>query len=582
MVEKCGYLPLAVCLLGGVMRKKISMGEWELANENMHEFIYRGEGLDEMDNKLDGVLNLSYQNLPYYLKPCFLCLSMFNEDDFIDADILYGMWISQGMISSEHIRANDGESLMDIAELYLNELVSRSLVRVNVNDILPRRKYLSCQVHDIVRELCLKLGKKEDFGVQILGYQVGKLSSLIRKALLCTKTRHLAIQVEKDLEVKDEGITINGGEDTGRYLRTLQIYNQLNLESGLIEFPPQSIVDFNKFRLLRELTVLRFKFVGGKLPRGITHLCHLRCLRLQHCKLEKLPSSIRNFVYLDTLDLLGSTNVRVPNVLKKFVQLRELIFPDYDKEAVGSYRLRLEEDAFDQLESLMGFNSSVHELKSFTISNRLRNFSARVDNNESLIAVVNAIAAKGKRLHICVVEINDGCQLTSHEELTEKLFTCPYLHILRVGIRLGKLPMSSGLLSSVLIEVTLLGSEIEDDPMEVLGKLPCLVELNLLTRSFVGEEMSCTAFGFPRLGCLVLDDLPKLRDWKVEQGSMPLLCELAILHCPCLKMVPDGFRYISTLKKLTISEMSELRKRVSPSGEDFHKISHVPSINIHH
>ncbi|XP_057802332.1 putative disease resistance protein At1g50180 [Salvia miltiorrhiza] len=62
MVQKCGYLPLAISLLGGVLRKKNSMMEWELVKE----IIYRDE------KEIDGVLNLSYESLPYYLKPCFL------------------------------------------------------------------------------------------------------------------------------------------------------------------------------------------------------------------------------------------------------------------------------------------------------------------------------------------------------------------------------------------------------------------------------------------------------------------------------------------------------------------------------
>ena len=132
--------------------------------------------------------------------------------------------------------------------------------------------------------------------------------------------------------------TIACGEDTGKHLRYLRLSNLIDSN---IEFPTQSIVDFQKFRLLRDLVIVGFKFAGGKLPRGITNLVHLRFLRLEECKLDKLPSSIRNLVYMDTLDLMLSENVEVPNVFKEMLRLKHLTFPVYGNEKVGIYRVRL-------------------------------------------------------------------------------------------------------------------------------------------------------------------------------------------------------------------------------------------------
>ncbi|XP_057781314.1 putative disease resistance protein At1g50180 [Salvia miltiorrhiza] len=168
MVQKCGYLPLAISLLGGVLRMKNSMMEWELVNEDIKDFIYRDE------SEIDGVLNLSYESLPYYLKPCFLYMGIFQEDEDIDVKDLYMMWRAQGMISYENIGDND-KNLREIAELYLGELASRSIVQVEIYDgVTSGRKYRSCKLHDVVRELCLKLGRSEDFGAQSLEYQRGK------------------------------------------------------------------------------------------------------------------------------------------------------------------------------------------------------------------------------------------------------------------------------------------------------------------------------------------------------------------------------------------------------------------------
>ncbi|XP_042006742.1 putative disease resistance protein At1g50180 isoform X2 [Salvia splendens] len=571
MVHKCGYLPLAISLLGGVLRKKNSIIEWELVNENIKEAIYSDE------KQIDGVLNLSYESLPYYLKPCFLYMGIFNEDQTIHAMHLYTMWIAQGMISYKNIGDKE-KTLIDIAELYLSELASRSIVQVEFQlayDVANRtRKYHSCKLHDVVRELCLKLGKIEDFGVQSLEYQGGKLSTLLREASSHMKIQHLAIHFRSEVEHE---LTVAFGEDTSKHIRSLQISNLI--KSNIIEFPPQSIVDFQKLKLLRDLVIKRFRFSGGKFPRGITNLVHLRCLRLEECELDKLPSSIRNLVYMDTLDLRSSMDVEVPNVFKEMLRLKHLIFPFYGNEKVGKYRVRLDE-AFDGLETLLHIDSRYHEFKCMDRMKNLQRFAARIHDKESLSAIMNAITNWNK-IVVCRVYIEGSCDLKG-EQMLEKALTCPNLHDLGISSKLGKALAECGsdVMSSKLRLLDLFGSKIEDDPMGILGKLPFLIRLRLYYESFVGEKMRCTANSFLRLKRLTLRGLPKLREWRVQSGAMPLLSKVKIADCSCLEMVPEGLSGISTLQKLVIKRMPKLRKRVMPSGHDFHKILHVSSIII--
>ncbi|KAL1548369.1 putative disease resistance protein [Salvia divinorum] len=577
MVGKCGNLPLAICLLGGMLRKKNSLRDWETINDKINVVLYRGH--NERDNEIDGVVNLSYENLPYYLKPCFLYLGIFKEDESIDVNHVYGMWIAQGMISNESYRRND-ETLMDVAELYLSELASTSLVQVATtdDDLAPTRKFDTCKLHDVVRELCLKIGENEGFGVEISEFKDGRFSTIPRVG------RHMTIYFKNK-----HNRLINSSrreEHPSKHLRSLRILNDVTwdaVEFGVIEFPPQSIVDFKKYKFLRELVIESFKFEGGKLPKGITDLLLLRCIRLQHCYLDKLPSSIRNLVYLDTIDLVGSWNVRVPNVLNELFRLKHLFLPPYEKDhKIGNHRLRLGEGV-DELESLVGLNSAVHELKCATTIKHLRVFSAEIHDNESLLVILNAIATNWSKLRICMVEIEEGCQLKGDEGLMELLFTCPNLDFLRISVETGqRLPVSCDFIRSRLVRLHLLSSGIEHDPMGILGKLPCLVELCLRWGSFIGEEMMCRESDFLRLKRLELTGLPMLREWTVERGAMPLLSEIEFDYCPNLEMVPDGLRWISSLKRVTVFNMPWLGKRVLESGEDFHKISHVPSINVIH
>ncbi|XP_057775483.1 probable disease resistance protein At1g58390 [Salvia miltiorrhiza] len=408
-------------------------------------------------------------------------MGLFQEDEVIGVGYLYRMWIAQGMISYDNIGDRD-KTLMEIAELYLGELASRSIVQLEINygDVVTG-KYRSCKLHDVVRELCLKLGRSEDFGVQSLEYQSGKASSH-------RKIRHLAIHFRKEVQVEPDELTLTWGEDSSEHLRSLQMFSHIN--SGVLEFPPQGIVDFQKFKLLRDLVMVGFKFEGRKLPKGITNLVHLRRLHLENCEFDKLPLSIRNLVYMDTLDLVDSMNIEVPNVFKEMLRLKHLFLPNYDEESIGSYRLTLDEGVIE-LETLWNLDSRVHDIKCMNRMKNLRSFVTKIYDNESLSANIDTIALMEKLLY-CLVEIKKGCELgTNKGVLTlKKVITCPNLHSLRIQVKLGKALAECGsdFISLKLTTLFLSKCEIEDDPMGILGNLPCLIQLYLWRKSSVGER----------------------------------------------------------------------------------------------
>lgn len=222
---------------------------------------------------------------------------------------------------------------------------------------------------------------------------------------------------------------------------------------------------------------------------------------------------------------------------------------DYKEKKIVNDQLRLDE-VVDELETLMGFNSSVHELKCASRIKNLRSFLGEIHDKESLLAIVDAMADWDK-LQFSALVIRGDCHFGSEEELMNfrKLFICPNLYYLGIYVKFGKLPTSNDFIGSKLKKLELSGCEMEDDPMGILGKLPSLLELCLRHDSFVGEVMTCHAPSFPSLERLELSGLPNLKEWRVELGAMPRLSEIQFDHCPDLKMVPDGLRFISTLKK---------------------------------
>ena len=75
-----------------------------------------------------GTLVLSYNDLPYYLHPCFLYCDLF-QDSKISARKLIHLWIVMGFIQTR-----GEETMEDIDKDYLEELIHRSTIHV------PRRR----------------------------------------------------------------------------------------------------------------------------------------------------------------------------------------------------------------------------------------------------------------------------------------------------------------------------------------------------------------------------------------------------------------------------------------------------------
>ncbi|XP_071909665.1 probable disease resistance RPP8-like protein 2 [Coffea arabica] len=137
-----------------------------------------------------------------------------------------------------------------------------------------------------------------------------------------------------------------------------------------------------------------------------------------------------------------------------------------------------------------------------------------------------------------------------------------------------------------LVDMTLTEIEIEEDPMKTLERLPNQRSLLLAYESFLGKEMRCKATGFGQLRFFRLFGLTNLVKWIVDEGAMPNLSVLMINCCPKLEIVPNGLRYIKTLKELIVVSMPErFTNRIqavngADQRQDFDKVSHIPSIIV--
>ncbi|XP_021823333.1 disease resistance protein RPM1-like [Prunus avium] len=152
LLGKCKGLPLAIVALGGLMSSKESSTEWRKVCNSINWHLINDHFLEPVKT----ILFLSFNDLPYRLKHCFLYCSIFPEDYLIRAERLIRLWIAEGFV--EHVK---GVTLEEVSESYLMELNFRSMLHVVRCPTIRQ----ACKMHDLMRELALSTLEKEKFCV---------------------------------------------------------------------------------------------------------------------------------------------------------------------------------------------------------------------------------------------------------------------------------------------------------------------------------------------------------------------------------------------------------------------------------
>ncbi|KAL2493294.1 NB-ARC domain-containing protein [Abeliophyllum distichum] len=163
IATNCHGLPLAAVLIASVL-EKIEMKEhlWQKVARSLSSVI--SEDLNTFSN----ILELSYKHLPMHLKPCFLYFGAFQEDEKVSVEELMRRWVGEGFIKKE-----EGKSSEDVGYEYLVDLIDRSLIQVVERSSLGRVK--TCNVHDLLHDMCLRIGEQENFLKEVQSFKRRKV-----------------------------------------------------------------------------------------------------------------------------------------------------------------------------------------------------------------------------------------------------------------------------------------------------------------------------------------------------------------------------------------------------------------------
>ncbi|PQQ07837.1 putative disease resistance protein [Prunus yedoensis var. nudiflora] len=375
MIAHCRGLPLAIIVLGGVLATKHFIDEWETVHKTIKSHLKTING-DQRSAELGimEALALSYDDLPYQLKPCFLHLGQFPEDFEMPTRRLINLWVAEAMIptQSSNERENE-ETLEDVAYRYLTMLAERYLVQVERRSSTGRIK--SCRMHDLIRELCLTKAKENDF------FQIIELRDSNRKMELFSSpmvNRPVSIGRMRRVSVylKDFSGFISLGTEECPPVRSLLGCSN-NIHSVIGQELIESIVSRFKFLRVLDLEDIR----GFAIPKGIGNLIHLRLLTVNSCWTGVLLSSIGNWRFLLALYIDPHRSAElIPDVIWKMKRLRHLYLP----VQYGWRTKKLQFANLNDLQTLKNFPAKIADVKDLTTLPNLRKLVVQIPDDSKL------------------------------------------------------------------------------------------------------------------------------------------------------------------------------------------------------
>ncbi|XP_072961894.1 putative disease resistance protein RGA4 [Typha angustifolia] len=552
IVKKCQGLPLLAISIGHRLHWESNPNKWKTILQSEMSGIL-GRKSDVMD-----AIKLSYERLPFHLKPCFAYFSLVPKGFQFEKELIVQFWMAQGFI-----QPIEGERIEDTGANYFDSLLLRSFIQSPQSDCSRSQQRYS--VYETMHEVARKVSEQE---CCILEH--GSTNDLPEN------TRHLTLNFWK-LAHDDSGLENSSGQiKFDRAYRCKGLYTLL-LVGGSLNC--QLRVPDNLAKNLGSLRILDLSNFGlTMLPESIGDLKHLRCLQLRDTKIRCLPDKVSCLYNLQTLGLRNCYYLEeLPKDMKNLRKLRHLDLHLDDQSMVVGPGLSPAVYTLKPMPQEIGLLTDLQTLSRFVIGTRSGSGISELKelNNihgELLISNLHLVknveeAAKanltGKRfiqrmdlLWSSSLEVGPKSHGTS---VQHEVLAClrPHTNLKELSINgYGASAFPTWIGDAAFSNlVTLRISSCKCESLPPLGGLPHLRNLYISRMDHV-ESVDCSFCGtelirFPSLEKLHFENMPNLQAWHGDDDncSMPSLHELVFKDCVDLRQLRHN---LTSLTKLTI------------------------------
>ncbi|XP_047961708.1 putative late blight resistance protein homolog R1B-16 [Salvia hispanica] len=490
MAYNCRGLPLSIVVVGGLLKTmEHSQKVWELIRNNSTSVV----NLDNNKHCLR-LLKMSYNHLPVYLKPCFLYMSVFEEDDAIRVSTLVKLWVCEGFL-----KPVDGQSLETIGKMRLKDLVDRNLILVD--ELGSTGNIKRVKVHDLLRDICIYESKKEGF-YHVIGESSPRVINSQRRVVVRKNTSHK--KVVEDLQSMSHARSI--------------ISEHGKLPKG------------KNFRLLRTIHAYKFRYFGDKsyVNSRVVGYVNLRHLAVEVASMSSIFSSFGHLWNLQTLIISCESESTAPTEIWKMPQLRHIAMTGIRR------RLKLPDPSTDDV-----------VMENLVVLKGVVNFKC----DEEVVKRIPNINKLKIRYEGKTGTEHDDYYCMGNIKCLNKL---EYLYISLWydfrGSDLYKLMFPQNLKSLTLSVHN--GFECEM-MLEKIGSLPLLEKFKLWMGHFETGKWEIFEDQFPSLKYLGLFSCESLTYWTTKASSIfPLLETLYLFDLDGLENIPSEIGYIPTLQSI--------------------------------
>ncbi|KAK6148791.1 hypothetical protein DH2020_016316 [Rehmannia glutinosa] len=499
IAKSCKGLPLSIVVVGGFLAKsQKTRAYWEYVAENLNSIVNL-----EDDKRCLKILYMSYKQLPVHLKPCFLYMGVFPEDARIRVSRLIKLWVAEGFLKPVH-----GKSLEMVAEEYLEDLIHRNLILVSKLGSTGKIKF--CNIHDLLRDLCLSEAQRERF-----------------------------LSVVKMDRLKWDRARLGMHENQPRMGRFFKSFDSgpvpASLTRSLICDFLGDILPSLKVRLLRVLEAVGWRSMVKDLAfmKAILQLVNLRYL-VPDFGFVEVPRdyfcSIHRFWNLQTLIVESFQEITAPIEFWKMTHLRHINF----------YRLHLPDPHICRRDDfILGNLQTLQTVMNFEIVEKV---VKRIPNIKKL-KIHYMVLGKIQVLPYCLNNLG-------------RLHKLEFLTLSSNYSVSSEIPRNLSFPHS-LKKLTLQHSRLHwEDVTTKIGSLPHLQVIKLRVGSFIGPEWETVEGQFCSLKFLLIEGV-NLEHWRTDSTHFPCLEHLILRRLYRLKEIPSEIGEISTLQSIELQHCAD-------------------------